>query len=35
MQRIVEVRSLVSANVHIMCLTATATSSLREQVTPF
>ena len=33
MQRIVEVRSLIPATVHMMCLTATATNSLRQQVT--
>ena len=33
MQRIVEVRSFIPATVHMMCLTATATKSLQEQVT--
>ena len=32
MQRIVEVRSLIPPSVHMMCLTATATKSLREEV---
>ena len=32
MRRIVKVRSLIPSSVHMMCLTATATKSLREEV---
>ena len=33
MQRIIELRSLIPASVHVMSLTATATKSLHEEVT--